>query len=147
LTKPFDLTEVDLRIRNMLLNVYLMGRLKDQNVSLEEKVVERTEQLQHSLKELEAAKKQLEQKIAAIQEQNKALKDIAWIQSHVVRAPLARMMAAISLFEIGKAKNMDQTKINKIILDSANELDEIVKDITQNHLMRICLIMIKFTEH
>jgi putative two-component system response regulator len=97
LSKPFDLTDVDLRIRNMLLNIYLMLQLKGQNKELEEKINDRTEKLQHSNSELELAKKQLEEKIAAIQEQNKTLKEISWIQSHVVRAPLVRMMSAASL--------------------------------------------------
>lgn len=130
LTKPFDLTEVDLRIRNMLMNVYLMRQLKHQNVLLEDKVNERTMELQHSLSELQLAKKMLEEKMLAIQTQNITLKEIAWIQSHVVRAPLARLMAAISIFDLENISNIDQKKVNQIILDSANELDGIVRDIT-----------------
>lgn len=130
LTKPFDLTEVDLRIRNMLMNVFLMSQLTHQNIILEEKVNNRTKELQHSLAELERAKKMLEKKISAIQAQNITLREIAWIQSHVVRAPLARLMAAISIFDLENISNIDLKKVNQIILDSANELDGIVRDIT-----------------
>ena len=130
LSKPFDLTDVDLRIRNMLLNVYLMTQLKNQNKLLEEKVNDRTEKLQHSNQELELAKKLLEEKIIAIQEQNKTLKEIAWIQSHVVRAPIVRMMSAISLFDLEDQSKINHIEISKLILDSANELDQIVKEIT-----------------
>ena len=131
LSKPFDLTDVDLRIRNMLLNVYLLSQLKNQNKLLEEKVLDRTEKLQQSYHELELAKKQLEEKIEAIQEQNKTLKEIAWVQSHVVRAPLARMMSAISLYDLEEHQRISHEEISKMILISANELDEIVRDITQ----------------
>jgi DNA-binding response OmpR family regulator len=130
LTKPFDLTDVDLRIRNMLLNVFLLAQLKNQNKLLEEKVNDRTEKLQRSNHELELAKKQLEEKMVAIQEQNKTLKEIAWIQSHVVRAPLVRMMSAISLFDIDGPTTIEHTEISKLILDAANELDGIVREIT-----------------
>ncbi len=81
--------------------------------------------------ELEQAKKLLEEKIAAVQEQNKTLKEIAWIQSHVVRAPLARMMSAISLFDLEDQFKIDYKEISTLILDSANELDNIVREITE----------------
>jgi DNA-binding response OmpR family regulator len=130
LAKPFDLTDVDLRIRNMLLNIYLMMQLKDQNRELEEKISDRTEKLQHSNRELELAKKLLEEKIIAIQEQNKTFKEISWIQSHVVRAPLVRMMSAASLFELDGPTKIDHIEISKLILDAANELDGIIREIT-----------------
>jgi DNA-binding response OmpR family regulator len=130
LSKPFDLTDVDLRIRNMLLNVYLLSQLKDQNKLLEEKVNDRTEKLQHSYHELEEAKKLLEEKMIAIQDQNKTLKEISWIQSHVVRAPLVRMMSAASLFELEGPSKINHLEISKLILDAANELDVIVREIT-----------------
>lgn len=130
LIKPFDLIDVDLSIRNMLLNVYLLSQLKNQNKDLEEKVNSRTEELQHSNHELGKAKKLLEEKIEALQIQYKTLKEIAWIQSHVVRAPLARMMSAISLYDLENCTKIDHTEITKIVIDSALELDDIVRDIT-----------------
>ncbi|HAK12935.1 MAG TPA: two-component system response regulator [Chitinophagaceae bacterium] len=45
-TKPFNLVEVDLRIKNLLYNVYLLSQLRDQNGVLEEKVAERTRDLE-----------------------------------------------------------------------------------------------------
>lgn len=45
LTKPFDLTEVDLRIRNLLQTRYLHTQLQNQNLILEQKVQERTIEL------------------------------------------------------------------------------------------------------
>lgn len=116
LTKPFDLTEVDLRIRNLLYTVFLLSQLTNQNSILEEKVKERTIEL--------------EKNIAAIEIQNKALREISWIQSHVVRAPLARMMGAISLLEIKEDSGVSQEEIMEIVVTSANEIDKTVREIS-----------------
>ncbi len=116
LTKPFDLTEVDLRIRNLLYTVYLMAQLTNQNAILEEKVKERTIEL--------------EKNIASVELQNKALREISWIQSHVVRAPLARMMGAISLLEIKDDAGVSQDEIMEIVITSANEIDKTVREIS-----------------
>ncbi|SHN26873.1 PAS domain S-box-containing protein [Cyclobacterium lianum] len=68
--------------------------------------------------------------IETIEEQNKRLKDIAWVQSHVVRAPLARLMGLVSLLNLEFA---DLPKDKKELLDhvlvSASELDEVIKEI------------------
>lgn len=116
LTKPFDLTEVDLRIRNLLYTVFLLSQLTNQNIILEEKVKERT--------------LELEKNIAAVELQNKALREISWIQSHVVRAPLARMMGAISLLEIKDDAGVTQEEIMDIVITSANEIDKTVREIS-----------------
>jgi len=116
LTKPFDLTEVDLRIKNLLYTVYLMSQLTNQNTILEEKVKERT--------------LELEKNLAAIELQNTALREISWIQSHVVRAPLARMMGAIALLEIKDDTGVSQEEIMEIVITSANEIDKTVREIS-----------------
>lgn len=100
LTKPFDLTEVDLRIKNLLYTVYLLSQLTNQNAILEERVAERTSELEKNL--------------AAIELQNKALREISWIQSHVVRAPLARMMGAIALLDIKTKQGLHRKKSWKL---------------------------------
>ena len=46
--KPFDSAEVLLRIRNLLETQFLYQRLRDQNVELERKVAERTQELEQS---------------------------------------------------------------------------------------------------
>ena len=48
LTKPVDPTEVILRIKNLLQTRYLYQRLQDQNEDLEERVAERTRELQQA---------------------------------------------------------------------------------------------------
>jgi PAS domain S-box-containing protein len=68
--------------------------------------------------------------IDAIESQNKKLRDIAWIQSHVVRAPLARMMGLIDLFKNHNNTSEDDCMIIDYILTCANEIDEVIKNIS-----------------
>jgi two-component system sensor histidine kinase/response regulator len=117
LTKPFDLMEVDLRIKNLLLTVYLLKQLKEKNLNLEEKIKERTAELVETNK--------------AISAQNEQLKQIAWTQSHVVRAPLARLMGLVNLLQSNEElPELNNAQIIEHIVNSANELDNIVKEIT-----------------
>lgn len=66
--------------------------------------------------------------------QNKTLREIAWIQSHVVRAPLARLMAIIHLLQDDSDRSLKDPETEaflKMIIDSAFELDKIIRDISQ----------------
>ncbi len=66
--------------------------------------------------------------LESIEKQNEILKEISWMQSHVVRAPLARIMGFIQL--INDASIIEEkTELLPYILDSANELDVIIKEI------------------
>ena len=40
--------------------------------------------------------------VGAIEKHNEKLREIAWIQSHIVRAPLARMMGIVGLISVCK---------------------------------------------
>jgi len=74
--------------------------------------------------------------ISAIEKQNLALKDIAWKQSHVVRAPLARLMSLVSLLsEDIEDPEYTRSTIMSDIMSSAHELDGVIKDITQKAAM------------
>lgn len=61
LSKPFDLIEVDLRIKNLLKTRFLHQQLENQNLILEEKVKERTKELEETNKKLIEAKEKVEQ--------------------------------------------------------------------------------------
>ena len=71
----------------------------------------------------------LKQHLIAIENHNKRLKEIAWTQSHVVRAPLAKVMGLVDLLLNYKddLENIDELLQN--ILNSANELDEIIRKV------------------
>jgi signal transduction histidine kinase len=66
----------------------------------------------------------------ALEAQNKTLRDIAWTQSHVVRAPLARMMGVVALMELERPTDAEFEELMSIILTSAHELDAIITDIS-----------------
>ena len=67
--------------------------------------------------------------IHKIQKQNQQLKDIAWIQSHKVRAPVASILGLVQLFNQDKPEDA----INKEVLDGVTEaaqtLDSVIKEI------------------
>ncbi|MDP3150606.1 MAG: hybrid sensor histidine kinase/response regulator [Ignavibacteria bacterium] len=81
LTKPFDLIEVDLRIKNLLHARYLHQQIENQNQILEEKVKVRTEELQKTNEELIIAKEKAE-------ESDKLKSDFLHQMSHEIRTPL-----------------------------------------------------------
>src|SRR5256885_11781921 len=71
LTKPFDHDEALLRIRNLLETRSLHLRLKDQNEALEEKVRERTEDLQRSFEALHRTAEQRKTLLAHLAKVNR----------------------------------------------------------------------------
>ncbi|MDB5024935.1 MAG: domain S-box protein [Mucilaginibacter sp.] len=66
--------------------------------------------------------------IKAIEEQNEKLKEISRLQSHVIRAPLAKITGLIPLINDVK-ENMVEREKNCLFL-SANELDQVIGIIT-----------------
>lgn len=67
--------------------------------------------------------------IRAIEKQNIKLREIAWIQSHIVRAPLARMLGIVSLISDIKMDSIEYDEWVERFSNSASELDNIIKDI------------------
>ena len=59
------------------------------------------------------------------------LSEIAWVQSHVVRAPLARLMGLLMLLEDGNNPELDQEKVLGYIKESCIELDNIIRNIVK----------------
>ena len=68
--------------------------------------------------------------LKAVEDQNEKFREISWIQSHLVRAPLARIMALSTLISSGQCEEDELKKILEYLSVSANELDEIIKNIT-----------------
>jgi PAS domain S-box-containing protein len=70
-----------------------------------------------------------EKYVMAIEKQNQKLKEVSWIQSHIFRAPLARIQGLVSIVE-NSANNAEQKWVLEKISSSADELDSIIKEIT-----------------
>lgn len=68
--------------------------------------------------------------INTIEKQNSKLKEISWIQSHVVRAPIARLMSLVQLIEMENENSETSRELLGYVLESAYELDNIVRDIS-----------------
>jgi PAS domain S-box-containing protein len=69
--------------------------------------------------------------INTIEIQNSKLRTIAWTQSHVVRAPLARILGLVNLIEM-KKDNFDELQFClKLLRTSSNEMDVIIKKIVE----------------
>jgi PAS domain S-box-containing protein len=68
--------------------------------------------------------------IRTIKSQNERLRDIAWIQSHLVRAPLARMMSLIELIKSNMIDESEQDEVLGHVIDASYELDVLIKDIS-----------------
>ncbi len=67
--------------------------------------------------------------IKTIEKQNKKLKEIAWMQSHVVRAPLARMMGLINVLKSEELSDKETMEYLSYVMESALELDDIIRDV------------------
>ena len=64
----------------------------------------------------------------AIQQQNDKLKEIAYIQSHVIRLPLARIMSISDLINLEYADRVD-SELLKYLNVSSKELDLVIRDV------------------
>ena len=66
----------------------------------------------------------------ALEVQNQKLKEISWMQSHVIRAPLAKIIGLIPLINDVKEDRHEREKMLDFLLVSAHELDEVIGNIT-----------------
>ncbi|MFD2871262.1 PAS domain-containing protein [Mucilaginibacter ximonensis] len=57
------------------------------------------------------------------------LSDIAWMQSHLVRAPLARLMGLIIVLKDEQALD-DKIQLLDYIMETANELDRVISEVS-----------------
>lgn len=72
------------------------------------------------------------QYIETIETQNRTFKEISWIQSHVVRAPLARLMGLVNLLENeANVTNPELSELLEHVKTSSFELDDIIRDISK----------------
>jgi PAS domain S-box-containing protein len=63
-----------------------------------------------------------------LEQQNKLLKEISWMQSHIVRAPLARILGLSDLLTYNEGQVIN-AELLAHLADSAKELDQIISSI------------------
>lgn len=62
--------------------------------------------------------------------QQRLLEKIGWIQSHKVRKPLANIIGLVDLIEKSKKHDQEDASVIKMLSQSAQELDDIIREIT-----------------
>lgn len=67
----------------------------------------------------------------AIEIRNEKLREVAWIQSHKVRAPLAKLMGLVQMLSTKTVQDPSGLRILDYINASAEELDLVVKEVVQ----------------
>ncbi|TSD67304.1 PAS domain S-box protein [Inquilinus sp. KBS0705] len=67
--------------------------------------------------------------LKTVEDQNKIFREISWMQSHMVRAPLARIMGLITLFKNATSET-EKDEIFNYLTISTNELDDIIRQIS-----------------
>ncbi len=115
LTKPFDLIEVDLRIKNLLKARYLYQQIENQNLILEDKVKERTIELEKTNVELISAKEQAE-------EMNKLKSIFLANMSHELRTPLISILGFAELLQL-ELLNAEQLELVDQVLKGGRRLN------------------------
>lgn len=66
-----------------------------------------------------------------IEEQNEKLIQIAWVNSHDVRRPLASLLGLINLIEETNPSPDEIIKISQLIKESAKELDQVIHKVVE----------------
>lgn len=97
---------------------------RKKGVELADLVERRTSELKRSNEKLKVAFKDIE-------EQNIKLKEIAWIQSHIVRAPLARLLGVVDLLSYKKLEDKELKNLFVNLKVSGEELDSVIRDIVR----------------
>jgi len=68
--------------------------------------------------------------LRSVEEQNRIFREISWMQSHLVRAPLARILGLLPMLD-SDINNEARSTVIAYLNVSANELDDIIKQITE----------------
>jgi two-component system, sensor histidine kinase and response regulator len=128
LSKPFDVMEVLLRVRNLLETRHLHIQVQNHNRHLEETVRERT-------KELEATQKQLVQKNEELSSALAKASEVAELKgqflaniNHEIRTPINGILGMVNL--LGESQlNAEQLECTDMLKTSANWLVKLMNDI------------------
>ena len=70
--------------------------------------------------------------IKAIEEQNTKLQEIAWTQSHMVRAPLSRILGIAGLLKEVSPDSSEFPQLIGFLQTSAEELDDVIRKIVDH---------------
>jgi tetratricopeptide (TPR) repeat protein len=97
-----------------------------QRLEYEKYIKEQNRQIASMNQDLE---ERVQQRTQELEAQNKKLAEYAFINSHLLRGPLSRILGLINV--IDQEHNPKETELISLLRRSGNELDEIVKKITE----------------
>jgi signal transduction histidine kinase len=103
LAKPFDASEAYMRIRNVIERRILQMQIEEQNRSLEQRVSERTEQLQQALGDLQTAQRQMLK-----QERLSAFAEMAGGVVHDFSNALMAVIGYSDILMAGNGRNLEK---------------------------------------
>ncbi|PIS45183.1 MAG: hypothetical protein COT22_06600 [Ignavibacteria bacterium CG08_land_8_20_14_0_20_37_9] len=121
LTKPLDLIEVDLRIKNMLLSRFLHQQVQNENQILDGIVKERTLELEKTIVQLSSAKDKAE-------EMNRVKSYFFANMSHELRTPLISIIGFADLLK-KEITNKEHLELVNYIAEGGRRLNETVSGI------------------
>jgi len=117
----------------LFLNVYLIYQLQLTNKESEIEIETQAEKLHAVNEEIRLINETLEQTVRArtekIELQNIKLRKYAYSNSHEVRAPLARLMGLINLWNNENVLEEERTYLAQKISESSVELDQIIREV------------------
>jgi signal transduction histidine kinase len=87
------------------------------------------EELRKSLHQLQKELQSRERSEKILEEKNKKLTEIAFLQSHQVRRPVANILGLASLFNLENPGDQINAEVMPMLADAAKELDEVIREI------------------
>jgi signal transduction histidine kinase len=108
---------------------YLVNTIETQNQELNNsrQIIEAQHQI--LLEKNEGLEQEIQSRTKELVEYNQQLEQFAFISSHNLRAPIARIMGLGNLLQLTSSKE-DEIMIQKELVQSARELDRVVKDLS-----------------
>ena len=137
LSKPFDLVEVGLRIRNLLYARSLQLQLQNQNLRLEEKVKERTLELEQIAIDLRAAKNKAE-------ESDRLKTSFLQTISHEIRTPMNGILGFASLLASSDLSSDEKKEYIDLMETSADRLINTITDYVDISLIASDTLEVKY---
>jgi len=127
--KALQLQQVELKNKNHLLNDY-----KTEMEQKHQELVEIHEELKAQNHKIEQLNNLLEVKVQErtekLSQRNSALEKYASYNSHVLRAPITRLIGLTQLLELEQNLN-ERKKLEQLIFKSSNELEKITKEMQE----------------
>src|SRR5260370_35627310 len=128
LSKPFDVTEVLLRVRNLLEAGFLYLQVQNQNSRLEETVRGRTRALEAAQQALVRKNEELSSALAKASEVAELKSQFLANINHEIRTPINGILGMINLLTESEL-NADQRECTEMLKSSADWLGKVMNDI------------------